>query len=196
MNPDFLKNKEGLLPVIIQDFNSQKVLMQAYMNEEAFTKTVTEKRVTFFSRSKNRLWTKGESSGNYLEVIEMLTDCDQDAILIKAIPTGPVCHTGNDTCFGETNYSFSLKKLEAIITQRKVTGHPSSYTSQLFADGINKIAQKVGEEAIELIIESKDTNKEKFLNEAADLLFHYMILLKAKDCSVEDVTAVLAGRHK
>lgn len=195
MKPDFSKYTDGLIPVIIQDQYSHKVLMLGFMNEEAWNITCTEKKVTFFSRSKNRLWTKGESSGNYLFVKEILTDCDKDTILIKVIPAGPVCHTGTDTCFNENNTSFSLEKLEEIIAERKKNPSAASYTSSLFGKGINKIAQKVGEEAVELVIESKDNDKEKFLGEAADLLYHYLILLNAKNHSLKDVVEVLAGRH-
>ena len=196
MNPDFSKYADGLMPVIIQDSISSKVLMLGFMNEEAFEKTKTENKVTFFSRSKQRLWTKGETSNNFLLVKEIIVDCDNDTLLIKASPTGPVCHTGADTCFNETNSSFSLEKLETIITDRKNNPTGSSYTASLFSKGINKIAQKVGEEAVELVIESKDDNKEKFLSEAADLLYHYLVLLKAKNYKLEDVVNVLAQRHK
>ena len=196
MNPDFSKYADGLMPVIIQDSISSKVLMLGFMNEEAFEKTNADGKVTFFSRSKHRLWTKGETSDNFLLVKEIIVDCDNDTLLIKAFPTGPVCHTGADTCFNEKNSSFSLEKLEAIITDRKNTPATSSYTSSLFTKGINKIAQKVGEEAVELVIESKDDNKEKFLSEAADLLYHYLVLLKAKNYKLEDVVNVLAQRHK
>ena len=196
MNPDFSKYADGLMPVIIQDSISNKVLMLGFMNEEAFAKTNADRKVTFFSRSKQRLWTKGETSNNFLLVKEIIADCDNDTLLIKASPTGPVCHTGADTCFNETNSSFSLEKLEGIIADRKNNPSASSYTSSLFAKGINKIAQKVGEEAVELVIESKDDNKEKFLSEAADLLYHYLVLLQAKNYNLEDVVNVLAQRHK
>lgn len=196
MKPDFSKYADGLIPVIIQDQLSKKVLMLGFMNEEAWNKTNTEKKVTFYSRSKQRLWTKGETSGNFLYVKEMLTDCDNDTILIKVNPAGPVCHTGNDTCFNEVNTVFTLEKLEIIITDRKNNPSGTSYTSSLFDKGINKIAQKVGEEAVELIIESKDNDKEKFLGEAADLLFHYLVLLQAKGFKLRDVEGVLASRHK
>ena len=166
------------------------------MNEVTLAKTQSENKITFFSRRKQRLWTKGETSNNFLLVKEILLDCDKDTLLIKASPTGPVCHTGADTCFNENNSSFSLEHLEQIINNRKTNPTDVSYTSSLFAKGINKIAQKVGEEAVELIIESKDNNKEKFLGEAADLLFHYMILLQAKNYKLEDVVNVLAERHK
>lgn len=196
MKPDFSKNADALLPVIIQDQYSNKVLMLGFMNEEAWNKTNIEKKVTFYSRSKNRLWTKGETSGNYLFVKEILTDCDNDTVLIKVNPAGPVCHTGNDTCFNEINTSFTLQKLEEIINERKINPSENSYTSSLFGKGINKIAQKVGEEAVELVIESKDDDKEKFLGEAADLLFHYLVLLQAKGFTLKDVENVLASRHK
>ena len=195
MNPNFSKYADGLIPVIIQDSSTQKVLMLGFMNEAAFHQTQKDGKVTFFSRSKQRLWTKGETSGNFLLVKEMLIDCDNDTLLIKAEATGPVCHSGSDTCFNETNNSFSLNKLENIIADRK-NPNEISYTSSLFSKGINKIAQKVGEEAVELVIESKDDDKEKFLNEAADLLFHYLVLLQAKNYSLKDVEAILSERHK
>jgi phosphoribosyl-ATP pyrophosphohydrolase/phosphoribosyl-AMP cyclohydrolase len=196
MKPDFSKYTDGLIPAIIQDAVSNKVLMLGFMNADALNKTNAEGKVTFFSRSKQRLWTKGETSNNFLLVKEIISDCDNDTLLIKAIPTGPVCHTGADTCFKETNSSFSLEKLESIIADRKNNPTESSYTTSLFAKGINKIAQKVGEEAVELVIESKDDNKEKFLNEAADLLYHYLVLMQAKNYKLEDVVSVLAERHK
>lgn len=196
MKLNFSKYNDGLVPVIIQDATTQKVLMLGFMNDEAFAKTQSESKVTFFSRSKQRLWTKGETSGNFLLVKEILTDCDNDTILIKAKPTGPVCHTGADTCFNEINPAFTLQKLEDIITDRKNNPSDNSYTSSLFKKGINKVAQKVGEEAIEMVIESKDENKEKFLNESADLLYHYLVLLQAKKHSLNDVIKVLAERHK
>lgn len=194
MNPDFTKYTDGLIPVIIQDFYSDKVLMLAFMNEEAFAMTKKENKVTFFSRSKQRLWTKGETSGNFLMLKEIAIDCDNDTLLLKAEPMGPVCHTGADTCFKEKNKSFSLKKLEEVIEDRKNNPTESSYTSKLFKKGINKVAQKVGEEAVELVIESKDDDKDKFLNEAADLLYHYLILLKTKGHSLKDVEDILATR--
>ena len=196
MTPDFSKYADGLMPVIIQDSISNKVLMLGFMNEESFAKTNADGKVTFFSRSKQRLWTKGETSNNFLLVKEIIADCDNDTLLIKASPTGPVCHTGADTCFNENNSSFSLEKLEGIIADRKNNPSASSYTSSLFAKGINKIAQKVGEEAVELVIESKDDNKEKLLGEAADLLYHYLVLLQAKNYKLQDVINVLAQRHK
>ncbi len=196
MKPDFSKYADGLIPTIVQDDSTQKVLMLGFMNEEAFDKTNAENKITFFSRSKQRLWTKGETSGNFLFVKEILNDCDNDTLLIKATPAGPVCHTGSDTCFNESNNKFSLQKLEQIINARKNDPSNDSYTSSLFTKGINKIAQKVGEEAVELVIESKDDDKEKFLGEAADLLFHYLVLLQAKDHQLSDVVDVLAARHK
>lgn len=196
MKPDFSKYADGLVPAIIQDATSNKVLMLGFMNNEAFDKTNAEAKVTFYSRSKQRLWTKGETSNNFLMVKEIISDCDNDTLLIKASPTGPVCHTGADTCFNEDNSSFSLDKLEAVIADRKINPSGSSYTSSLFSKGINKIAQKVGEEAVELVIESKDDNKEKFLSEAADLLYHYLVLLQAKNYKLNDVVTVLAERHK
>ncbi|MBZ0246073.1 MAG: bifunctional phosphoribosyl-AMP cyclohydrolase/phosphoribosyl-ATP diphosphatase HisIE [Cyclobacteriaceae bacterium] len=185
----------GLIPCVIQDSLSSRVLMLGYMNQEALLKTMEEKRVTFFSRSKNRLWTKGETSGNFLNLTDMTPDCDQDCLLIKVKPTGPVCHTGSDTCFKETNPSFSLQQLENIIQDRINNPTPSSYTSKLLKEGINKVAQKVGEEAVELVIESKDENRDLFLNEAADLMYHYLLLLAAKNTELADVTKVLEQRH-
>ncbi len=196
MKPDFQKYPDGLIPVIIQDSESLVILMLGYMNEAALAKTQQDGKVTFFSRSKQRLWTKGETSGNFLLVKEILEDCDNDTLLIKARPLGPVCHTGQDTCFGEINKSFSLTQLEEVIRERKNNPNPGSYTSSLFEKGINKIAQKVGEEAIELVIESKDQNDERFVNEAADLLFHYLILLQAKNHKLNDVVLALSKRHK
>lgn len=198
MKIDFTKGG-GLVPAIIQDAATAKILMLGFMNEEAFQKTETEKRVTFFSRSKNRLWTKGEESGNFLDVVSIQIDCDNDTLLIKAHPHGPVCHKGTDTCWSETNNPGPLDflaELEATIASRKNASPEDSYTAKLFSKGINKIAQKVGEEATELIIESKDDNEDLFLNEAADLLFHYLILLQAKGFALEDVTSVLEKRKK
>jgi phosphoribosyl-ATP pyrophosphohydrolase/phosphoribosyl-AMP cyclohydrolase len=197
MKPNFAKSADGLIPVIIQDSNTNIVLILGYMNNEAFEKTKNEKRVTFYSRSKKRLWTKGEESGNFLNVDEIKIDCDNDTLLIKAKPTGPTCHTGADTCFNEKNESIDfLRKLEHIIMDRKNNPTDKSYTSSLFAKGINKIVQKVGEEATELIIEAKDNNDELFKNEAADLLYHYLILLSAKGCSINDVVSILIKRQK
>lgn len=193
-NIDFNKT-DGLVPCIVQDVDTGRVLMLGFMNDEALRKTTEEKRVTFFSRSKNRLWTKGETSGNYLNVVEILIDCDKDTLLIKAKPDGPTCHTGADTCFNEINNSFQLEALERIIKERKANPQKGSYTTSLFDSGINKVAQKVGEEAVELIIEAKDENKDLFLNEAADLMYHYLVLLTAKGYSLEDVLDVLNKRH-
>jgi len=193
---DFEKGK-GLIPTIIQDADTQKVLMLGYMNEEALQKTQQEGRVTFYSRSKQRLWTKGESSGNYLEVKDIRIDCDDDTLLIKVNPAGPVCHTGADTCFSEKNEgSAFLHQLESVIIDRKLNPDESSYTSSLFKKGINKIAQKVGEEAVEIVIEAKDDNKDLFLGEAADLLYHYLVLLAAKDVKLDEVLDLLKGRHQ
>ncbi|MBS1918847.1 MAG: bifunctional phosphoribosyl-AMP cyclohydrolase/phosphoribosyl-ATP diphosphatase HisIE [Bacteroidetes bacterium] len=196
MKPEFKKSPDGLMPVIIQDAVSKTVLMLGFMNEEAFEKSIKEKKVTFFSRSKQRLWTKGETSGNFLLIREILTDCDNDTLLIKTTPTGPVCHTGADTCFNENNSSFSLEKLEEIINERKNNPLASSYTSSLFEKGISKIAQKVGEESVELVIESTGNNDSLFLNEAADLLYHYFVLLQAKNHKLSDVVKILNERHK
>jgi len=194
---DFTKYADGLVPAIIQDDKTGKVLMLGFMNEAAVAKTQELKKVTFFSRSKNRLWTKGEESGNFLLLKDIKADCDNDTLLIKATPQGPTCHTGTDTCWGETNSDDNfLSQLEQVITDRKNNPTDKSYTSSLFAKGINKIAQKVGEEAVEIVIEAKDDNKELFLGEAADLLFHYLILLQAKGHSLNDVIEVLKGRHK
>ncbi|MGA0402161.1 MAG: bifunctional phosphoribosyl-AMP cyclohydrolase/phosphoribosyl-ATP diphosphatase HisIE [Flavobacteriaceae bacterium] len=196
--PDFTKTVDGLLPAIIQDDHTGKVLMQGYMNKESFQKTLDEKVVWFYSRSKKRLWKKGETSGNELQVCSVRSDCDLDSILIKVIPLGPVCHTGADTCFNEINtvsYDW-IKHLEAIIEQRQKSGDSKSYVASLFEKGINKIAQKVGEEAVEVVIEAKDNNEELFLNESADLLFHYLILLKAKGYRLNDVLEILKSREK
>jgi phosphoribosyl-AMP cyclohydrolase / phosphoribosyl-ATP pyrophosphohydrolase len=191
---DFEKSN-GLIPCVVQDSETLKVLMVGFMNKEALAKTIAEGTVTFFSRTKQRLWTKGETSGNFLQVIELKVDCDQDTLLIKAKPTGPVCHTGSDTCFNETNSGWSLSSLEQIITDRKKNPVAKSYTTSLFDSGLNKIAQKVGEEAVELVIEAKDNNKELFLNEAADLMYHYLVLLAAKGHSLDEVLDVLKKRH-
>ncbi|PSL47573.1 phosphoribosyl-ATP pyrophosphatase /phosphoribosyl-AMP cyclohydrolase [Chitinophaga niastensis] len=197
MQIDFQKSPDGLVPAIIQDAVTKKVLMLGYMNREALEKTMAESKVTFFSRSKNRLWTKGEESGNFLLVQDLKVDCDQDTILIQAKPLGPVCHTGADTCWDEKNVSNDfLATLEDIIADRKNNPTDKSYTASLFARGINKIAQKVGEEAIEVVIEAKDSNDDLFLNESADLLFHYLILLQAKGFQLADVISVLKERHK
>ena len=197
MNIDFTKSNDGLIPAIIQDFETKKVLMLGYMNLEAYEKTLATNKVTFFSRSKNRLWTKGEESGHFLNVIEMEIDCDNDTLLIQVQPEGPTCHTGSDTCWQESNtenYGF-LSKLENTIRNRRENSSANkSYVASLFELGINKIAQKVGEEAVEVIIEAKDNNDVLFLNESADLLFHYLILLQAKGFQLEDVVSVLKDR--
>jgi phosphoribosyl-ATP pyrophosphohydrolase/phosphoribosyl-AMP cyclohydrolase len=189
------KKSNGLIPCIVQDEKTLNVLMLGYMNEEALQKTMADKRLTFFSRTKHRLWTKGETSGNYLNLISIDQDCDNDTLLIKAQPQGPTCHTGADTCFGKKNEANGLPFLEKIILERKRNPKPGSYTNTLFDSGINKIAQKVGEEAIELVIESKDDHKDLFLNEAADLMYHYLVLLAAKGHKLDDVVAVLKQRH-
>ncbi|MDR5590372.1 bifunctional phosphoribosyl-AMP cyclohydrolase/phosphoribosyl-ATP diphosphatase HisIE [Christiangramia sp. SM2212] len=206
MNIDFNKNNEGLVPAIIQDSTTRKVLMLGYMNEEAFLKTNETKKVTFYSRTKKRLWTKGEESGNFLNLVSVKLDCDNDTILIQVDPVGPVCHKGTDTCWAEENkmdFGF-LSKLEGIIEARKKLSETepelrkekdSSYVVSLFDSGINKIAQKVGEEAVETVIEAKDDNDDLFLNESADLLFHYLILLKAKGFELNDIVKVLKDRH-
>jgi len=193
---DFAKG-DGILPVIIQDSETRQVLMLGYMNREALDKTIAEQRVTFYSRSKKRLWTKGETSGNYLNVKDIKTDCDKDTILIQVRPIGPVCHTGSDTCFDETNEDkHFLQHLERIIQQRRDEPSGESYTSSLFRKGMNKVAQKVGEEAVELVIEAKDDNDDLFLGEAADLMYHYLVLLAAKGKTLKDVIQVLESRHK
>lgn len=196
MKPDFTKSRDGLVPAIVQDVNTNKVLMLAFMNNEAFEKTKKERRVTFFSRSKGRLWTKGETSGNFLNVKEIFLDCDNDAILLKVIPDGPACHTGSDTCFNEKNTGYFLQELQKIISDRKTNPSEKSYTSSLFKEGLNRMAQKVGEEATELIIEAKDNNPSLFKNEAADLIFHLLVLLEAKNVSLDEVIAVLEKRHQ
>jgi phosphoribosyl-ATP pyrophosphohydrolase/phosphoribosyl-AMP cyclohydrolase len=195
MSLDFEKTN-GLVPAIVQHANTMQVLMLGYMNKEAVDKTIAEGKVTFFSRTKNRLWTKGEESGNYLLVDEILQDCDNDTLLIKAFPQGPTCHTGSTTCFNEETPKGFLYKLENIIEQRIADNDETSYTAKLFARGVNKVAQKVGEEAVELVIESKDNNLDLFKNEAADLLYHFLILLKTKNQKLEDIEEILKGRHK
>jgi phosphoribosyl-ATP pyrophosphohydrolase/phosphoribosyl-AMP cyclohydrolase len=193
---NFSKAADGLIPAIIQDVNTRTVLMLGYMNEEALTKTQESGNVTFYSRSKNRLWTKGEESGNFLELVSIKEDCDQDSLLIQVKPKGPTCHKGSDTCWdskNESSFGF-LIELEATIKSRKENNSEDSYVASLFRKGINKIAQKVGEEAVETVIEAKDDNKELFLNESADLLFHYMILLQAKGHTLTDIVSVLEGR--
>ena len=193
---DFNKFHDGLVPAIIQDINTNKVLMLGYMNKEAFDATMSSTRITFFSRSKNRLWTKGEESGNFLELKSVMVDCDADALLFKAHPLGPVCHTGADTCWDEKNHSDDfLAYLEQIIELHKNSTDSSSYVKTLMEKGINKIAQKVGEEAVELVIEAKDNDNEKFLDEAADLLFHYLLLLNSKGFNLQSVKEVLNKRH-
>lgn len=198
MELNFSKSPDGLLPAIIQDATSKTVLMLGYMNAEAVAKTQETGLVTFYSRSKQRLWTKGEESGNVLELVDLKADCDQDCLLIQAHPKGPTCHTGTDSCWGEENTSsfgfFSV--LEATISRRKAADQDDSYVASLFRKGINKIAQKVGEEAVETLIEAKDDNSELFLNESADLLFHYLILLQAKGYQLKDIEAVLRNRQK
>ena len=198
MELNFSKSPDGLLPAIIQDATSKTVLMLGYMNAEAVAKTQETGLVTFYSRSKQRLWTKGEESGNVLELVYLKADCDQDCLLIQAHPKGPTCHTGTDSCWGEENTSsfgfFSV--LEATISRRKAADQDDSYVASLFRKGINKIAQKVGEEAVETVIEAKDDNSELFLNESADLLFHYLILLQAKGYQLKDIEAVLRNRQK
>ena len=199
MNIDFNKNNDGLVPAIIQDAKTNKVLMLGYMNTEAFSKTEETKKVTFFSRTKNRLWTKGEESGNFLNVVSIKNDCDNDTLLIQVNPVGPTCHTGSDTCWNDVNeQSFGfLSELENVISsRRKNADSQKSYVASLFEKGINKIAQKVGEEAVEIVIEAKDDNDDLFLNEGADLLFHYLILLQAKGYKLKDIVAILEGRHK
>lgn len=194
MKVDFSKG-DGLAPAIIQHYATKTVLMLGYMNEEALAKTQELGKVTFFSRSKNRLWTKGEESGNFLLLKSIEVDCDNDTLLIQADSVGPTCHKGTDTCFGNADASGFVHELQRIIEDRKANPSEKSYTTSLFEKGINKIAQKVGEEAIETVIEAKDDNDELFLNESADLLFHYLVLLTAKGKSLEDVERVLRARH-
>lgn len=200
--PEFSKSNQfdnqgnGLLPVVVQDNNTLQVLMLGYMNEEAFTKTLEAGKVTFFSRSKQRLWVKGESSGNFLNVVSISIDCDADTILIKANPIGPTCHTGATSCFKEETAKGFVYKLASVINQRIEEKEENSYTYELFQSGMNKMAQKVGEEAIELVIEAKDNNLDLFKNEAADLLYHYLILLRAKDIKLEEIEAILKERSK
>ncbi|WNW02574.1 bifunctional phosphoribosyl-AMP cyclohydrolase/phosphoribosyl-ATP diphosphatase HisIE [Tenacibaculum sp. HL-MS23] len=194
MNIDFTKG-DGLVPVIIQNNTTLQVLMLGYMNEEAFLKTKKENKVTFFSRSKNRLWTKGEESGNFLEVNDIKIDCDNDTILIKVMPAGPTCHKGTTSCFTEETPKGFLYELERIVSDRIDTDHPTSYTNKLYKRGINKVAQKVGEEAVELVIEAKDNDADLFKNEAADLFYHIVILLKAKGFTLTEIEAVLKERN-
>ncbi len=200
MTIDFSKGG-GLVPAVVQDAVTRRVLMLGYMNEEAYKLTLDRGLVTFFSRSRGRIWTKGETSGNFLKVREILADCDGDTLLVKAIPSGPVCHTGADTCFGEENEPSELSSseflfyLESVIKDRRSNPVEGSYTNHLFSRGLNKIAQKVGEEAVELIIESKDDDKELFLGEAADLMYHFLVLLAQKDSTLAEVVEVLKERH-
>ena len=192
---DFAKG-DGLIPVIIQDNQSEAVLMLGYMDKEALQQTLATKMVTFYSRSKDRLWTKGETSGNFLHLKSVQVDCDNDTLLMRVKPDGPVCHTGDDTCFGDINErKFFLHKLGKIIRQRKEEGDPTSYTNKLLNWGINKIAQKVGEEAVELVIEAKDSNRRLFVGEAADLLYHFMVLLEAKEIRLKEIEQELERRH-
>ena len=195
MNLNYNKYKDGLVPAIIQDASTGKVLMLGFMNEEALNTTISTEKVTFFSRTKNRLWTKGEESKIYLHVKDIFEDCDNDTLLIKAIPDGPVCHTGADTCWNEKNEKDFISHLEDVIASRKSGGDENSYVKKMFGKGLNKIAQKVGEEAVEMVIEAKDDDRELFLGEAADLLFHYLLLLNAKGHNLQDVRAVLRERH-
>lgn len=197
MKIDFEKG-DGLVPVIIQDVDTMDVLMLGYMNEEAYEKTLETKLVTFFSRSKQRLWTKGEESGNTLTLASIEVDCDNDALLVKVTPKGPTCHKGTTTCWGDTasNQFGVIEQLEKTINSRKINPEDTSYVSDLFEKGINKIAQKVGEEAVEVVIEAMDDNDDLFLNESADLFFHYLILLQAKGYSINDVLTVLKSRRK
>jgi phosphoribosyl-ATP pyrophosphohydrolase/phosphoribosyl-AMP cyclohydrolase len=199
MNPDFSKNPDGLLPAIIQDEQTKNILMLGYMNEAALEKTLQSKKVTFFSRTKQRLWTKGEESGNFLHLKDIQLDCDHDTFLVQVTPNGPTCHKGSDTCWNtdnKSNFGF-LSKLEDVITERRdQADDKKSYVASLFKKGINKIAQKVGEEAVEVIIEAKDNDDNLFLNESADLLFHYLILLQAKGFKLSDVEKILINRHK
>ena len=195
MNLDFNKNKDGLVPAIIQDNLTSKVLMLGYLNKESLSLTLNTGVVHFYSRTKQRIWKKGEESGNELKVISIKEDCDNDTVLIKVNPVGPVCHKGDDTCFKEINESTNfIEKLESVIEDRKQNPTDSSYVSSLFKKGINKIAQKVGEEAVELVIEAKDDNDDLFLNESADLMFHYLILLQEKGFKMKDVVNILKGR--
>lgn len=196
MKIDFEKYSDGLVPAIIQDVDTDKVLMLGFMNADAWNETLQSGKVTFYSRSKKRLWTKGEESGNFLELKSVAVDCDNDTLLIKAHPLGPVCHTGADTCWNEKNHKQDfIYYLEDIIELRKKVSPEESYISKLFHKGINKIAQKVGEEAVETVIEAKDNNDDLFLNESADLLFHYLVLLNAKGYRLKDIAEILQKRH-
>ena len=201
MNLNYEKYADGLIPAIVQDAKTRSVLMLGFMNSEAVAKTLETRRVTFYSRSRQQLWTKGETSGNFLELVSITADCDQDTVLIQATPAGPVCHTGTDTCFGNVDESDpnpldALLELEKTIDARRHRMSEDSYVASLFRDGINKIAQKVGEEAVELIIEAKDNDLERFTSEAADLLFHYLVLLRAKGVSISDVVTTLRSRRR
>jgi len=199
MNINFDKNNNGLVPAIIQDALTNKVLMLGYMNNDALQKTIETKLVTFFSRTKQRLWTKGEESGNVLHLVDIKLDCDSDSLLIKVNPDGPTCHKGSDTCWNETNnasYGFISKLEDTISSRAKNADTEKSYVASLFAKGINKVAQKVGEEAVEVVIEAKDNNDGLFLEESADLLFHYLMLLQAKGFKLDDVVGVLKNREK
>ncbi len=197
MNLNFSKTTDGLIPAIIQDAKTKNVLMLGYMNKASLDKTQQTGKVTFFSRSKNCLWTKGEKSGNFLKLISLHEDCDNDTLLIRVNPIGPTCHKGTDSCWGEqneTSYGF-ISKLESIIQKRKEVNPTESYVASLFRSGINKIAQKLGEETIETIIEAKDYNDKLFLNESADLLFHYLILIQAKGFRLDDIISALEARN-
>jgi phosphoribosyl-ATP pyrophosphohydrolase/phosphoribosyl-AMP cyclohydrolase len=199
MNIDFSKNTDGLIPAIIQDSETKTVLMLGFMNAEAYQKTVDTKKVTFYSRTKQRLWTKGEESGNFLNLIDIKNDCDNDTLLIQVKPEGPTCHKGTDTCWADENkadYGFISDLEETIQLRRENADSEKSYVASLFKLGINKIAQKVGEEAIEVVIEAKDDNDDLFLSESADLLFHYLILLQAKGFKLDDVVEILKSRQK
>ena len=197
MKLDYNKNKDGLLPAIIQDDKTLKVLMLGYLNKESLSLTLSTNLVHFYSRTKQRIWKKGEESGNELHVVSLKEDCDVDTLLIKVNPVGPVCHKGDDTCFEEINEPENfINKIENIIENRKKRPTDSSYVSKLFSEGTNKIAQKLGEEAVELVIEAKDDNDDMFLNESADLLFHYLILLQQKGYKFNDVVNVLKSREK
>jgi phosphoribosyl-ATP pyrophosphohydrolase/phosphoribosyl-AMP cyclohydrolase len=199
MNVDFSKSAHGLIPAIIQDSETKSVLMLGYMNAESYQKTLDTQKVTFFSRSKQRLWTKGEESGNFLNLVDIKNDCDGDTLLIQVKPVGPTCHTGADTCWqteNKSDFGFISTLEQTIKTRRENADSEKSYVASLFEKGINKIAQKVGEEAVEVVIEAKDDNDHLFLDESADLLFHYLILLQAKGFELNDVVTVLKGRQK
>jgi phosphoribosyl-ATP pyrophosphohydrolase/phosphoribosyl-AMP cyclohydrolase len=198
MNLNFAKYSDGLIPAIVQDSDTLRVLMLGFMNAESIEETASSGRVTFYSRTKRRLWTKGETSGNFLELVSIVEDCDSDTLLIKAKPHGPACHKGTDTCFGETNARANsfLSDLESVIEDRRSNPTEGSYVSKLFSKGLNKIAQKVGEEAVETVIAAKDNDLEDFKNEAADLLFHYLVLLNAKGTKLGDIVEVLNDRRK